>query len=152
MSLKIYTKKSDIPKTMKFINYNDKFFNSTFLSDSEVSRRILKEIDHADYNSKDTFVGRDVSIGALNKSYLSTGCKTLLNILANPDICFDVIECGQNALRAMLGISDGNVLWEYPVIIVSEAVDCDVSVNGKNFRDTMKLAEYFTNLMMGEEQ
>lgn len=44
------------------------------------------------YNSPATFIGRDPSLGALYKQHLSTGTKTLLNVLNHPDKCFDTMQ------------------------------------------------------------
>lgn len=44
------------------------------------------------YNSPATFIGRDPSLGALYKQHLSTGTKTLLNVLNHPDKCFSTID------------------------------------------------------------
>lgn len=45
-----------------------------------------------------TFYGRTANYGSLRKDYLSSGTKTLLNIISHPDKCFDVCECGGNVL------------------------------------------------------
>lgn len=63
MSLTIYTKRSNVPSTLKVVNHNDKFFSSIELRDDAISKNILAEIDYARYNSKDTFIGRDESLG-----------------------------------------------------------------------------------------
>ena len=81
---------------------------------------------------------------------MSTGCKTLLNIISNPEKCFDVIECWQNALQKVIQFTSGNILWENPVILIYEPTICDIVINDKSFTNTMSLAEYVTNLMLGE--
>lgn len=147
MCLRIYTNKSDIPADMKYVDYNDKFFNSVALEDNEVTAKILHNVDKASYHSKDTFISRDIELGALNKALLSTGCKTLLNIERNPDICFDIVECGQNAIRCLSTIKNGNVLWVFPFILVEEDSLCDIEVNGRKFNSTLELAKYFEEMM-----
>lgn len=151
MSLKVYTRKEDIPSHIKYINYNDKFFSSIELKDDNVTREVLGKIDKAEYNSKDTFVGRDKSLGALNKNLLSTGCKTILNIASHPEMCFDVIECGQNALNCLTLLKQGHILWTFPVIITDKNSICDIEVNNIKFTHIIDLATYFERLAMGEE-
>ena len=151
MSLKIYTKKESIPSHLKYVNYNDKFFASVELIDTPIHNNALRIIDKATYNSKDTFIGRDKSLGALNKSFLSTGCKTILNIASNPNICFDVIECGQNALNCLTMLTQGHILWTYPVLITDTNSECDIEINGKIFTHTIDLADYFEAIAKGEE-
>ncbi len=151
MSLKVYTHKSEIPSHIKYINYNDKFFSSVELKDSNLIRNILDKIDKATYNSKDTFIGRDKALGALNKNLLSTGCKTILNIASNPEICFDVIECGQNAIKCLTLLTQGHILWTLPVLITDIDDTCDIEINGKKFTHSIDLAEYFERLAMEEE-
>lgn len=150
MSLNIYINKRDIPVGLKYVNYNDKFFGSVELKNTKITEYILSEIDNAIYNSKDTFIGRDHELGALNKSLLSTGCKTLLNIISNPNVCFDVIECGQNALKCLTLITQGNILWTHPVLLIDKNSDCDIEINNKKFNYTLDLVNYFELLMKDE--
>ena len=142
MSLRIYTDKKDIPSNLTVINYNDKFFDGVTLSDSEISNKIMNAVDHAKYSSPNTFVGRDESLGNLNKEHLSTGCKTLLNIISNPDKCFDVIECGQNALALIPFIKEGNILWKTPVLHFRGNAECDILIDGKHFTNFRKFLSY----------
>ncbi len=41
---------------------------------------------------------------------LSTGSKILLNIYRYPELCFNVMECGDNALELLAGIKKDNIL------------------------------------------
>ena len=52
----------------------------------------------------------------MNIDKLSTGCKTALNILYNPDKVFDIRECGDNALDVIYALPNGNVYCDYPLI------------------------------------
>lgn len=140
MSLRIYTEKEEIPSNMRFVDYNDIFFNGVSLKDDEISEKIMSEIDQAHYSSEKTFIGRDSSLGNLNKENLSTGCKTLLNILYSPCECFDVVECGENALRLLPLIKDGNILWKTPVLHGNTT--CDIDIHGKHFTDFREFLKY----------
>lgn len=137
MCLSIYTKKSEIPKELQLIKFNDLFFNGVSIPQTALAKNILWVIDHAKYNSPETFIGRDESLGALNKSMLSTGCKTLLNIITHPDICFDLIECGENALEMLPLITNGKVYWKNPVAFPSNDTACDICIQDKHFSSYM---------------
>lgn len=135
MSLHVYTELTGKPTDIQFIDYNDIFFNSVALKDDAITRTILEVIDKAKYNSANTIIGRDPTLGALNKNCLSTGCKTLLNILYNPDKCFDLIECGTNVLELLPIIKNGNVYWRYPIVYFCnyDDVECDIETDNKHF-------------------
>ena len=74
------------------------------------------------YSIKSRFDGT-----ALNVDKLSTGCKTALNVLYNPDKIFNIYECGDNALDVIYAFDEGKVCCEYPLIsfdmIMVKAVD-----------------------------
>jgi len=138
MALRIVTDKKELDKKgIKYVDYNDIWFQSVSLKDNEVTRHILSYIDKAQYASSDTFIGRDEKLGALNKTLLSTGCKTLLNIVYNPDICFSVAECGPNALEALSFIDEGIIFWDKPVLFLIEDMDCNIEYDGKHYSKYM---------------
>jgi hypothetical protein len=137
MSLMVYSNLEDVKKSGKtLVRLNDLYFDTeTTLSDDNITSIILKTVDKASYNSKQTFRGRDESLGALNKSMLSTGTKTLLNILEHPDVCFDVCECGNNALCLLPLIKNGNIYWKVPVAVYDKNIDCDIQYEGSHYTD-----------------
>ena len=47
---------------------------------------------------------------------LSTGCKTVLNVLYFPDTVFCLKECGENALEILYSLEQGNVYSDYAII------------------------------------
>lgn len=47
---------------------------------------------------------------------LSTGCKTVLNVLYEPDKIFCMKECGDNALKLLYALDDDFVYSEYAMI------------------------------------
>ena len=133
MALTVYTNKNDIENSGKdLVIINDLFFDSeTVLSNSSLVKKILSDIDKAEYNSDLTFIGRTKELGALNKSMLSTGTKTLLNIIQHPDKCFSVCECGNNVLSLLPLISEGSIYWRVPAVAYSGSSDCSIICNGK---------------------
>ena len=105
-----------VPENMKVINENDVFFNryTSELLDGRASD-IIKIIDNSEMQSKYVINSRfDGTL--LNVDKLSTGCKTVLNIMYNPDKIIDIRECGENALDVIYALDKGNICSEYPLI------------------------------------
>lgn len=145
MSLYVYRTKVELSKDLRntLVEDNDDFFDSfTKLNDSALVSEILATIDRGRYNSELTFIGRTPQLGALSKSMLSTGTKTLLNIISYPDRCFNVVECGINALQFLPKLVDGNVLWKYPLIAYNGNPVCDIVYRGRRFVDFYKFLEF----------
>lgn len=144
MALNVYLKKEEIPAQLQVINKNDVYFDGyTNLNGSEFEQNVLREIDQAHRVSELTFIGRTTALGALNKSNLSTGSKTLLNIYNNSDICFNVVECGDNALEFLCDLHAGHVLWEMPFINVERDEEtCDIMCRGKHFDNICDFLDY----------
>jgi len=135
MSLNIFTVESEIPKNMELITYNDAYFNLyTSIPKSDLSLYILREVEKAKYSSDITFIGRTEEFGSLYKECLSTGTKTLFNIMQHQDKCFDVLECGTNALVMLLYIQ-GNILWREPFIVYKTLYKehCDINFKGVHY-------------------
>lgn len=121
------------------VKNNDLFFDArTSIRDTELVADILEYVDSAKYNSDLTFIGRTKELGALNKSMLSTGTKTLLNIIAYPDRCFSVVECGDNALNFIPRLREGNIIWELPVVVCKDRLECDIEYRGIRYTDFHK--------------
>lgn len=136
MGLKIYISVDEVPSGIRVVSNNDLFFNArTLLSDTDLVSDILSVIDKAKYSSDLTFTGRTKELGALNKSMLSTGTKTLLNIISYPDRCFNVVECGNNALQFIPKITEGHILWELPVVVCRNRIECDIDYRGRHYAD-----------------
>lgn len=104
------------PKQIELISFNDVYFNRhTFNLLDEYAKQIIMQIDHSEMVNKYQIKSRFDNL-ALNIDKLSTGCKTVLNILYNPDKCFDIRECGNNALDVIYSLPQGNVYCDYPWI------------------------------------
>lgn len=143
MSLNVYTDKKYIPEGMRFVDYNDVYFDArTLLKDNEFTRKVLKEIDKARYQSEMTYISRREEFGALFKDTLSTGTKTLLNIYGSPDVCFSTIECGTNALEMLKYIRNGNALLVGTFCTEDICTNCDIILNNTehfdNFDELMR--------------
>lgn len=109
-------KKKQIPKNMELIVLNDIYFNKFTVSlIDDKAAKIISKIDNSvmlsNYTISSKFDG-----GVLNIDKLSTGCKTVLNVLYNPDKIFDIRECGDNAIDVLYGLQTGNICCDYPLI------------------------------------
>lgn len=104
----IYKKKA-IPKQMELVGLNDIFFNkyTAKLLDDKAKDYIFK-IDGSEYVNKYVIHSKFDGM-SLNIDKLSTGCKTVLNIIYNPEKIFDIRECGENALDIIYALSKGNI-------------------------------------------
>lgn len=143
MSLNVYFSKADVPEKLRIIEKNDAYFNGgTTLADTPLVRQVLWEIDMARYCNDNGFYGRSSNV-ALSRDRLSTGAKTLINIIQHPNVCFSVVECGGNALCFLQNITEGFVLWENPVVSVSHLSNpCDILCQGRHFTEFVNFLEY----------
>lgn len=148
--LEIFDNREDIlDRCIPLIDSNDEFFDSGVeLADDALTREILQKIEKARYGDSLSFYGRADDGKLLNKDLLSTGTKTLLNIKENPKLCFNVCECGDNALCLLPLLKEGLIFWEYPsVMLVSgNSYMCDILFNNKlpfhNLLDFMNYVRY----------
>ena len=97
----IFKDKKDIPSDKEYVELNDVFFNQKTVSriDDKASA-IIEKIDASKligkYKIESKFNGVTLDIDCL-----STGCKTVLNVLYFPDKVFCLKECGDNALGVL---------------------------------------------------
>lgn len=144
MSLQVYNK-TDPP--ISVIVDNDTYFDGhTELDSGDMCAGILKVIDKAVYNSPATFIGRDPSLGALYKQHLSTGTKTLLNISQHRDLCFDTIECGNNALTLLMGFTEGQAVLHPGVVWDPDIWDSLGVLDGNHFTDLCAISSYMQEM------
>ncbi|MBR1817093.1 MAG: DUF4869 domain-containing protein [Lachnospiraceae bacterium] len=112
----IFKDKKDIPRDKEYVELNDVFFNQKTVSriDDRASV-IVEKIDASKligkYKMESKFNGVTLDIDCL-----STGCKTVLNVLYFPDKVFCLKECGDNALEVLYGLKTGAVYSDYAVI------------------------------------
>lgn len=112
----IFKNKRDIPDDMDYVELNDVFFNqNTVLKLDDRASVIVEKIDASrligKYKIESKFNGVTLDIDCL-----STGCKTVLNVLYFPDKVFCLKECGDNALAVLYALEAGAVYSDYAVI------------------------------------
>lgn len=112
----IYKDKKDIPKDKEYIELNDIFFNkNTVLLLNEQAKSIIEQIDETEMESKYKIKSKFNGV-ILDIDCLSTGCKTVLNVLYFPEKVFCIKECGDNALEVLYRLEQGRVYSDYAVI------------------------------------
>lgn len=107
--LTIYRYKDLIDTELK--TENDAWFDAIFLEDyyftDATVRSLMLSIDKAvPYGTRNMTTPYGL---CASMSFLSTGCKTAINIYAFPDYCFDALGCGNNARVEMLKLQRGRV-------------------------------------------
>ncbi len=139
----VYKNKDDIPQDMEL---NDIFFNQNTASvlDS-CAKEIVEEIDGVKllgkYKIKSKFNGVTLDVDCL-----STGCKTVLNVLYFPDKIFCLKECGDNTLLRLYSLDRGFVYSDYPIIPFDMEI-IKVAVGGEDriIEDYEQLKEWWEN-------
>ena len=116
--LMIYLDKEDIPKDMEYIECNDHFFEFNVsiddLDNLQGVKEVIYKIDQSVYIGNGKVISKFSKniqgyVETQNISVLSTGCKTLLNVLLFPENVFNTIECGYNAVEEILKLDNGNI-------------------------------------------
>lgn len=142
----IYKDIKDIPPNMEYIELNDVFFNQNTASIlDERAEKIIEDIDGSKQVGKYKIRSRFDDI-ILDIDKLSAGCKTVLNILYNPDKVFCLKECGNNALEVVYGLDQGNVYSDYAMIPFDmESVNVRTASEDKVVSDYEELKEWWSN-------
>ena len=94
----IYTNKSD---SKNWIIRNDLYFNLNTGNEEKSQKEIdlIWQVDEAKL-TPDKRIETKYGLGTIRN--LSSGCKTLLNIVKHPDKVVNVEECGPNVLRIVV--------------------------------------------------
>lgn len=112
----IYKNKADIPEELELVILNDVYFNkNTVEMLDDCANDIMLKIDSAAMVGKYRFKSKFHKV-VLDIDRLSTGCKTVLNVMYNLDKVFCIKECGENALDILYGLEAGQVYSDFPTI------------------------------------
>ena len=127
----IYTEKID---SKDWIIKNDLFFNlntsNEEISDNEVA--LIKQVDDAKLTA-DKHIETKYGLGTIRN--LSSGCKTLLNIVKHPDKVVNVEECGPNVLKIIFTMNNIKIymsrpsLFDIPDDVQIRFNDSDIAVS-----------------------
>jgi hypothetical protein len=142
----IFKNKSDIPQDMEYVELNDVYFNQNTASVlDEKAKKIIDIIDESELISKYKIRSRFDDI-TLDTDKLSAGCKTVLNVMYNPEKVFCMKECGSNALEVLFALSSGNVYSNYALIpFEMDSVNVQTSSGEKVINDYEELKEWWEN-------
>lgn len=140
----IFKNKDDIPHDMEYIELNDIYFNqNTAHKLDDRAKKIIEIIDEAKLISKYKICSKFNDI-VLDVDKISTGCKTVLNVLYNPDKVFCMKECGNNALELLYNLETGSVYSDYALIPFDmAAVSVRTSLGKKEIYDYEELKEWW---------
>lgn len=112
----IYKNKREIPQGMEYVELNDVFFNqNTVMKLDDRAEEIIRQIDGAQLIGKYKILSKFHGV-TLDVDHLSTGCKTVLNVLYNTEKVFCMKECGDNALEMLYRLEQGYVYSDYAMI------------------------------------
>lgn len=144
--LTIYKDKKDIPQNMEYVELNDLFFNkNTVMKLDERAGKIIEQIDGAKLVSRFKIASKFNGV-TLDIDCLSTGCKTVLNVLYFPDKVFCLKECGDNALELLYALESGFVYSDYALIpFEMHSVEIVSSSEKKVVNDYEKLKEWWSD-------
>ncbi len=142
----IFKNKNDIPQDMEYVELNDIYFNQNTASMlNDKAEKIIEIIDESKLISKYKICSKFNGI-TLDIDKLSAGCKTVLNVIYNPDKVFCLKECGNNALEVLYSLTTGNVYSDYALIPFDmEAVNVQTSSGQKIISDYEELKEWWSN-------
>ena len=108
----IYTEKRD---SKDWILQNDLYFNLN-TSNEEMSQReidLIQQVDDAKL-TPDKHIETKYGLGTIRN--LSSGCKTLLNIVKHPDKVVCVEECGPNVLKIIFTMNNIRIYMSRPTL------------------------------------
>lgn len=142
----IFKNKKDIPSDMDYVELNDVFFNQNTVSKlDDRANAIVEKIDDSKLIGKYKIESKFNGV-ALDIDCLSTGCKTVLNVLYFPEKAFCLKECGDNALEVLYELDAGAVYSDYAIIPFDMK---DVRVSDQNgirvISDYEELKEWWNN-------
>ena len=109
----IYTEKKE---SKDWIFLNDLYFN-LYTSNEEMSQNeinLIQQIDQAKL-TPDKHIETIYGLGTIRN--LSSGCKTLLNIIKNPDKVICVEECGPNVLKIIFTMDNIKIYMSRPSFV-----------------------------------
>ncbi len=133
----IYTEKKD---SKDWIIKNDLFFNlntsNEEMTDKEIA--LIKQVDNAKLTS-DKHIETKYGLGTIRN--LSSGCKTLLNIVKHPEKVVCVEECGPNVLKVIFTMDHIKIYMSRPTLteIPDNAMirfnDSDIVTGGAGYNE-----------------
>ena len=114
--LQIYT---DIPKDNCIISNDIEFDTKTLRkilnTGFDKYKKIISEIENVNFINDDKIVSK-INGEPINITELSTGCKTIINIMVNSDKIVFATECGKNYIKYIYRLKDGKIYTSHFLI------------------------------------
>ncbi len=109
----IYTEKKDSPD---WILQNDLFYNLNTANEDMSAEEInlIRKVDQAELKP-DKRIETRYGLGTIRN--LSSGCKTLLNIMKHPEKVVCVEECGPNVLKLIFAMDSIKIFMSRPGLV-----------------------------------
>ena len=109
----IYTEKKE---SSSWILKNDLYFNLNTSNEemTEKDRKLIQQADDA-VLTPDKHIETKYGLGTIRN--LSSGCKTLLNIVKHPDKVVCVEECGPNVLKLIFQMNNIKIYMSRPSFV-----------------------------------
>lgn len=131
----IYTEKRD---SKDWILQNDLYFNLHTSNEEMYQNEInlIRQVDEAKLTT-DKHIETKYGLGTIRN--LSSGCKTLLNIIKHPDKVVCVEECGPNVLKIIFTMNNIKIYMSRPTLVdISDDVqirfnDSDIVTGSKGY-------------------
>lgn len=131
----IYTEKKN---SKDWIIKNDLYFNLNTANEEMTSEemKMIQEVDEAKVTA-DNHIETKYGLGTIRN--LSSGCKTLLNIIKHPEKVVCVEECGPNVLKRIFKMDNIKIFMSRPSFaeIPDNAMlrfnDKDIVLGGKGY-------------------
>lgn len=147
LKLNLIRKPEDLPKSGIIYDVELELIKIK-LQGTDLEKKMIQAVEKGQYLDPLSFIDRYGY--KLHKSDLSTGCKAGLVVLNRPNTPVSLIECGYNAVSAIIQYCrDGEVYTYVPEIpyICFEKLDLpsvaiDVELDGKRFYTMSKLNDY----------
>lgn len=122
----LYTEKKN---TADWILKNDLYFNLYTGNQpfTQEDKEIVEKIDAAKI-TEDNHIQTKYGLGTIRN--LSSGCKTYLNVVKNPDKVISAEECGGNVLALLFSLGEARLYMNHPErFVISD--DTEINFNGQ---------------------
>lgn len=138
--LNIYIGKESLPEDKKFIFDVESVFLLVKITGSDFQRKVIEEIEHGSYYDNKRF--KDRFGGLLYYSNMSTGSKALFEAEYLINDIINISECGENALRMLSYLNNGNVYFDRRDFALPWDIDYPVTCNGRYWERVTLLNDY----------
>lgn len=105
-------------KREEIISNNDREFETNTIKKMKANQKykdIISKVEGIKFITDDMLISR-IDNSPISIPDISTGCKTLLNIIYNPDKIVSTVECGNNYSKYIYNLKDGKVYMPFFMI------------------------------------